>query len=148
MVRVLDFNIKRNKLELDTRPEGLEFQMIKEEIQEFFEATTLAEMVDAIIDVKYVYEGTKMKHSYNCVPMSQPLNLLVDEFTNIALDMVGIELHKAGLDIDIILPKAWDIVCECNAKKLAELDFNGKVIKCADTPDATVLIADMIDGIE
>ena len=42
----------------------LEIAMIKEEIREFYEAETLAERIDAMIDVRYVYEGTQLKYNY------------------------------------------------------------------------------------
>ena len=144
MKDVLEFNMRRNKLGLDNRPEGLEFQMIKEEIQEFYEAKTLAERIDAMIDVRYVYEGTQLKYNYNMAPMCEKLTKVVGQFHRLSSTIVAQELGDDSQYLDKIMDKAWDIVCEINAMKAAELDVNGKVIKQDDLPNATEKIAALL----
>jgi len=147
MRNVLEFNLRRNKLELDTRVNGLESQMLQEEIQEFYEAKTLAERIDAMIDVRYVYEGTQLKYNYNMAPMCEKLTKIVGQFHRISTTLVAEELGDDSQYLDKIMDKAWDIVCEVNAMKVAELDTNGKVIKQKDLPDATAMIATMLDSV-
>jgi len=152
MKNVLEFNLRRNKLQLDTRPkEGsndpLEVAMLKEEIQEFFEATTLAERIDAMIDVRYVYVGTQIKYNYNFLPMDEDITKVVGQFHRISTTLVAHELGDDSQYLDKIMDKAWDIVCEVNAMKVAELDANGKVIKQKDLPNATHMIVDLLDSL-
>ena len=147
MRNVLEFNLRRNQLELDTKPEGLEFTMIKEEIQEFYEAMNLSERIDAMIDVRYVYEGTQLKYNYNMVPMDEKITKIVGQFHRLSTTLVAAELGDDSQYLDKIMDAAWDIVCDCNAQKVAELDSNGKVIKQEGLPDATVLIAEMLDSL-
>jgi len=45
------------------------------------------------------------------------------------------------------MDKAWDIVCEVNAMKVAVLDANGKVIKQKDLPDATQEIREKLESV-
>lgn len=147
MKNVLEFNIRRNKLELDTRVNGLESQMLQEEIREFYEAKTLAERIDAMIDVRYVYEGTQLKYNYNMTPMCEKLTKVVGQFHRLSSTIVAQELGDDSQYLDKIMDKAWDIVCEVNAMKVAELDTDGKVIKQHDLPDATERIAEMLDSV-
>ncbi len=156
MKNVLEFNLRRNKLELDTRPNvngssedtrPLEVAMLKEEIQEFWEAKTLAERIDAMIDVRYVYEGSQIKYNYNFLPMDEDITKIVGQFPRLSTTLVAAELGDNSQYLDKIMDKAWDIVCECNALKVAELDDNGKVIKQDGLPDATVLIAEMLETV-
>jgi len=146
MRNVLEFNLRRNQLELDTKPEGLEFTMIKEEIQEFYEAMNLAERIDAMIDVRYVYEGTQLKYSYNCLPMDENLTKVVGQFHRISTTLVAEELGDDSQYLDKIMDAAWKIVCDINALKVAELDSNGKVIKQEGLPDATQKIRELLDS--
>ena len=147
MRNVLAFNLRRNKLELDSRPVGLEVVMLKEEIQEFYEATTLAERIDAMIDVRYVYEGSQLKYNYNFIEMDEKLTKIVGQFHRLSTTLVAAELGDDSQYLDKIMDKAWDIVCDCNALKVAELDSNGKVIKQEGLPNATVLISEMLDSL-
>jgi len=153
MKNVLNFNIKRNKLALDIRPkdeEGtmpLEVKMLKEEIQEFYDATTLAERIDAMIDVRYVYEGTQLKYNYNFMAMDKNITLIVGEFHRYSSTIVAQELGDDSQYLDKIMDKAWDIVCDCNAQKVSELDSNGKVIKQEGLPNATVLIGELLESL-
>ena len=152
MKNVLNFNIKRNKLALDIRPkdeEGtkpLEVKMLKEEIQEFYDATNLAERIDAMIDVRYVYEGTQLKYNYNFLPMDEDITKIVGQFHRLSTTLVAAELGDNSQYLDKIMDKAWDIVCDINAMKVAELDVNGKVIKQLDLPNATDRIAALLDS--
>ena len=152
MKNVLEFNLRRNKLELDTRPkEGsndpLEVQMLKEEIQEFYNALDLAERIDAMIDVRYVYEGSQMKYNYNFLPMDEDITKVVGQFHRLSTTMVSKELGDDAQFFDKIMDKAWIIVCEINAMKVSELDTNGKVVKQKDLPNATNAIREMLDSV-
>ena len=156
MKAVLEFNMRRNKLELDTRPNvngsnedtsPLEVAMLKEEIQEFYEAETLAERIDAMIDVRYVYEGTQLKYNYNFKPMDEEITKIVGQFHRLSSTIIAQELGDDAQYLDKIMDKAWDIVCEINEMKVAELDANGKVIKQKDLPNATEMIAEILDSL-
>lgn len=149
MRNVLKFNLLRNKLELDTSPNNgstmpLEYAMIQEEIREFYEATTLAERIDAMIDVRYVYEGSQLKYNYNMKPMDENLNKIVGQFHRLSSTIVAQELGDDSQYLDKIMDKAWVIVCDINNLKVAELDANGKVIKQEGLPNATVAIAELL----
>ena len=151
MKNVLEFNMRRNKLELDVRPFGgstmpLEVAMLKEEIQEFYDAETLAERIDAMIDVRYVYEGTQLKYNYNFKPMDTDITKVVGEFHRLSTSLVAEELGDDSQYLDKIMNKAWEIVCRINAMKVAELDANGKVIKQKDLPDATQEIRELLES--
>jgi len=134
MKNVLEFNLKRNQLKLNS---SLEVNMLREEIQEFYDAETLAERIDAMVDVRYVYEGTQLKHNYHMLPMSKDITTVVGEFHRISSTIVSQELGDDAQYLDKIMTKAWDIVCEINAMKVSELDENGKVVKQKNLPDAT-----------
>ena len=134
MKNVLEFNKGRNQLDLNPQ---LELDMLKEEIQEFYDAETLAERIDAMVDVRYVYEGTQLKHNYHMLPMSKDITTVVGEFHRISSTIVSQELGDDAQYLDKIMTKAWDIVCEINAMKVSELDENGKVVKQKNLPDAT-----------
>ena len=134
MKNVLEFNLKRNQLKLNS---SLEVNMLREEIQEFYDAETIAERIDAMVDVRYVYEGTQLKHNYHMLPMSKDITTVVGEFHRISSTIVSQELGDDAQYLDKIMTKAWDIVCEINAMKVSELDENGKVVKQKNLPDAT-----------
>ena len=156
MKAVLQFNLRRNNLELDTRPNvngmsedtsPLEIAMLKEEIQEFYEAKDLAERIDAMIDVRYVYEGTQLKYNYNFKPMDEEITKVVGQFHRLSSTIVSQELGDDAQYLDKIMSKAWDIVCRINALKVAELDANGKVIKQEGLPNATDEIREMLESV-
>lgn len=144
MKEVYDFNQKRNKFKLD---HSLESAMLKEEIQEFYDATTLAERIDAMIDVRYVFEGTQMKFNFNMVPLDEQLNKVVAQFHRISTTIVAQELGDNSQYLDKIMDKAWDIVCKVNELKLSYLDNDGKVIKESNHPDATAQIAELLSSV-
>ena len=152
MKNVLEFNMRRNKLELDVRPFGgstmpLEVAMLKEEIQEFYDAETLAERIDAMIDVRYVYEGSQLKYNYNFLVMDENITKIVGQFHRMSTTIVAQELGDDAQYLDKIMDKAWTIVCDVNAMKVAELDADGKVIKQKDLPNATEMIAELLDSL-
>ena len=142
MKQVLEFNQVRNKFVLD---EVLEEQMLVEEIREFFDANTLAERIDAMVDVDYVYDGTKMKYLYNFTKIPEAIVDIVNDFKVVATNVVLPDLVAMGLDFEQVMNKAWNIVCDCNAQKISKLDENGKVVKQVGLPNATELIAEMLE---
>ena len=146
MKSVLELNRQRNKLELDARVNGLEQQMLKEEIREFFDAESLAERIDAMIDVRYVYEGTQLKYNYNFIAMDESITKVVGQFHRLSTTLVAQELGDDSQYLDKIMDKAWDIVCEVNAMKLDDLDVDGKVIKHDELPNATARILELLDS--
>lgn len=137
-INVYEFNKRRNGFDLD---EELEFDMLKEEIQEFFDAETVADMVDAFIDVDYVFNGTKQKYVRNMKVVPAELVEIHNDFVDVALDILS-EVFKS--DLAEVLDEATDIVCRINALKVSELDEDGKVVKQKDLPNATDEIADML----
>ena len=143
MNKVLEFNKRRNQLALNPQ---LELDMLKEEIQEFYDAKTLAERIDAMIDVRYVYEGTQLKYNYHIIPMDETITKVVGQFHRLSTTMLAQELGDDSQYLDKIMDKAWDIVCDCNAMKVSELNEKGKVIKQDGLPNATELIAALLDS--
>jgi len=136
---IRDFNKTRNSFKLDMK---LEVDMLKEEIQEYFNANTLAERIDAYIDTQYVYQGTKMKCAYN----GFRLNPEVKEWIENSLDLMERDLKvELGTKYGIIIEKATKIVCNINAFKTKDLDENGKVIKPANLVNATDEIRKVLD---
>jgi len=143
---VRDFNKKRNGFELDYE---LEMNMLKEEIREFFDAEDLAEMVDAYVDVDYVFSGTKIKYSYNFTMFPEEFTIINDEFESIAYEIM---LEKVGSKntLNDIINKAKEIVANANAMKGTKLDENGKVFKDEEYKkaiDATQQIREMLKSI-
>jgi hypothetical protein len=144
MKAVYEFNQKRNQFKLD---DELEYSMIKEEIQEFYEAVTTAERIDAFCDVRYVYEGTQMKYNHNMREMDKLLSTVVDEFIAIANRILYEEL---GTTMPDVMERAYKIVCDANALKGIAKDGNGKVVKDEaynEAINATEQIAGMLDAI-
>jgi hypothetical protein len=145
MKKVYDFNQVRNEFELD---EELEVNMLKEEVKEFYDALTLAERIDAMVDVRYVYEGTQMKYNAAFLPLPEEINKIVGQFHRISTTIVAEEMGDDSQFMDKILNKAWDIVCEINAEKINKRDENGKVMKQEGLRNATVEIAQMLEELE
>jgi hypothetical protein len=137
MLSVYKFNQVRNGFTLD---EQLEKDMLLEEIQEFYEGRDLAERVDARLDVDYVFRGTMMKFNFAGKNVSAELFTLQKEFITVANAVLVEEFGNNQQLMNKLMKDCWDIVCECNALKVAELDENGKVIKQHDLPNATDLI--------
>ena len=147
LIDIVHFNRVRNDFKLDMK---LEVNMLKEEIQEFFDANTLAERVDAVTDVSYVFEGTKIKCAYNGFLVDENVNKWVTDSVEMMLEILTHEVGSEG-KLAQILVKAQEIVAEINALKVSELDENGKVKKQHDLPNATVEISKMLEkdfGIE
>ena len=146
MINVYKFNAKRNGFKLD---EELEKKMLLEEIQEFYEATDMAERVDARLDVDYVFRGTMMKYNYAGKNVSPELFTLNQEFITVANAILIEEFGNNQQIQNKVLGDCWKIVCECNAMKTANLDENGKVRKEQEgmeleIPDATQLIREKL----
>jgi hypothetical protein len=144
LVEILDFNKKRNNFDLVLE---LEISMLKEEIQEFFDATTLAERIDAYVDTEYVFIGTKMKCAYNGYKINPDLVVWVDESLALMEEILN-EMIGTGRLKNKIMNKARKIVADINALKVSELDENGKVKKQKDLPNATEEIAQMLEDYE
>jgi len=142
MKNVYKFNQKRNGFVLD---ETLEYNMLNEELDEFYAATSLAERIDAFMDVTYVYDGTIMKFNKNRLVVPEDITKVFTQFRTIAKEIIIDELGDLAQHFDKIMDKAWNIVCECNADKLSELDENGKVMKQDNLRNATEEIAEMLE---
>ena len=139
LLEVLEFNKKRNEFRYDSE---LEVKMFNEEVQEFFDATTTAERVDALIDAMYVKLGTMCKLSYNGLDaevLPYPHKTTIDIMTNIVQTELGENYLR-------VIKEAERIVCEINATKGNRL-VDGKVAKVSDIRDATKEIASVIEKI-
>ena len=135
---VMDFNSKRNGFKYD---EELEVKMFTEEVREFYDATTLAERIDAIVDCYYVKTGTQMKLAYNNRKLELPYVDSTGLMYNILLDEV-----KDEQKLNEIILKATDIVCKANELKGNKL-VNGKVSKDGFNIPVTKQIEDMIKDV-
>ena len=152
MKAIYDFNQIRNQFKFS---EKLEIEMWEEEKREFYDATTLAERVDAYCDCRYVSIGTSMKMDANGIRVC-PYNsdvYMLEEIIREEIDGAnygnngGTMTSCYGGKTDVILRKAMKIVCDANALKLNQLNKDGKVEKQADLPNATELIAKMIEKV-
>ena len=137
-IEVIEFNKQRNKLELDFKNELL---MLREEIREFWEAHTVAERVDALVDTEYVWIGTRAKCSYNTYSIPSDIKEGIEASIDLMTEYLFEELGDNMLHI---LGRARAIVCSANAEKGQKLDENGKVTKEGFKRDATAEIAEMI----
>ncbi len=139
-VEVMKFNKERNQLvwNMDN-----ELKMLKEEIKEFWDAETVAQRLDALIDTEFVWIGMQMKASYNTFHIPDELVTSIRQSLGIMGDVLAEELGK---DMAMCYHNARKIVCECNAMKGKELDDDGKVIK-GKIRDATKEIALMIESV-
>ena len=135
---VMDFNSKRNGFKYD---EELEIKMFTEEVREFYDATTLAERIDAIVDCYYVKTGTQMKLAYSNRKLELPYVDSTGLMYNILLDEV-----KDEQKLNEIILKATDIVCKTNELKGNKL-VNGKVSKDGFNIPVTKQIEDMIKDV-
>ena len=142
ILEVYKFNQARNGFKLD---EKLEYAMLKEEVQEFFEAKTTAERLDAYIDTLYVYEGTNLKYAANFKELPEWLTTIEDAI-GIMYKVLIKELGNAKLYEAII--KAKKIVCDANAIKGTKLDVNGKVAKDGFKINPTEQIAKMLEELK
>ncbi len=140
-VEVLKFNKERNQLVWDMNNE---LKMLKEEIQEFWDAETVAERLDALVDTEYVWIGTQIKASYNTVAIPDGLASGIEGSISLMEEYLQEEL---GDKIYECLGKAREIVCRANAHKGKELDKDGKVMKDGKVPNATKDIALMIEEV-
>lgn len=135
---VIEFNRIRNGFQYI--PE-LECDMFNEEVKEFFNATTLAERVDALIDTMYVKIGTMCKLAFNGLDPDSDMPYPHKEVIDIMVSCVSSEL---GSNYARVIKEAERIVCEINAQKVSKLDKNGKVIKQKNLRNATDEINNMI----
>ncbi len=121
---ILDWNQTRNKLEFSY---SLEYDMLKEEIQEYFTASALVDKLDAIADILFVGVGTVAKATYNFEVAPD----FFEELDVILSDYAG-RCVEEGMDISLVGPLISDglaIVIEANKQKLANKNAEGKIIK-------------------
>ena len=138
------FNKSRNNLELNIQ---LELDMLKEEIQEFWDADTVAGRVDGYVDTDYVWIGTKIKYCYNVTDLPTALKSNVEMALELMSDYLKDEL---GEHYEEVITNARSIVCQANELKGKAKDENGKVIKddkYREAIDATKRIALMIEEV-
>lgn len=144
IIPVTKFNKQRNNFDLDVE---LEQDMIEEEIKEFWDADTVAERLDALVDTEYVWIGTKIKYSYNGCGIPENTKTFVEDSLKLMYDYLQDELGEYFWGC---LSKANKIVCQANELKGTELDEKGKVIKTKEYKeaiDATKRIALMIEEV-
>jgi len=144
IIDVVNFNKKRNKLAWN---DVLEIKMLDEEIREFWDATTVAERVDAYIDTQYVWIGTRVKASYNSVAINIDVRNTINQTLELMEDYLKEELGK---HYDTVIANAKKIVCSANELKGSKLNEDGKVIKDEKyraAIDATKSIALMIEEV-
>ena len=126
---VIKFNRIRNDFEYSSE---LEKNMFMEEAREFFDAETLAEQIDAVVDMDFVRMGTVIKLAYNGINQSElPYDVAP---LDIAIDVVKREL---GDNFVVVMGEAERIVDEINLTKIAKLDKDGKVMKQKGLRNAT-----------
>jgi len=155
ILRILQWNKKRNNLEFNIE---LESAMLSEEANEFFQADTLVDRLDAYADFVFVgvgsvYKHLATKHKY-FVGIEQDydqMNILTEWMNTVREQMIELITNEILMinpkctykDEDIIetiLNSSLDIVIDANEKKGTERDSNGKVIKGADyiKPEKTI----------
>jgi len=143
LIEVTQFNKERNKLELN---QMLEANMLAEEIKEFWDAVTIAERLDALVDTEYVWMGTKVKYSFNNITLPRDLEDGVHQSLNL---MEAYLQEELGEHFWTCLQAARKIVCQANELKGMEKDKDGKVLKdkaYKEAIDATKTIALMIEA--
>ncbi len=146
MKNVYLFNQKRNQFKLD---EKLEDDMYLEEVKEFFDAIDMADRIDAILDVKYVWNGTKMKYAMAGKELPVEWVQRSEEFIAMANSIIIMDFDDNHQLASKLMKEFWIIVCDCNALKVAKLDANGKVLKKQEgmeleIPNATELIREKL----
>ena len=144
IIAVTAFNKPRNELVLKIELEG---NMLLEEIKEFWDATTIAERLDALVDTEYVWIGTRIKHSYNGMAISVDMIRGVEDSIRLMQEYLNEEL---GDNYYECYTEAKKIVCQANEIKGSKLDDDGKVEKSDEykrAVDATKRIALMIEEI-
>lgn len=153
---VYDFNKMRNKFEWDAE---LEKEMYQEECREFFDANSMAERLDAVVDCQYVRLGTELKMAANGIKVMPYVNR-----ETVMHEILMVEISKKFSTVDSysinnvscggpniyekVLKKAQKIVCEANELKGLAKSDNGKVLKDAAYEykiNATVLISVMLE---
>ena len=125
LVAITDWNRKRNNLVLDIT---LEKNMLAEEFQEYYDATTLVDQLDAVADVLFVGGGTAAKTTYNfpntAVNFTEALDVILSDFAG--------RCSKEDIEIALVgelISEALTVVIEANQQKLVDKDADGKVKK-------------------
>ena len=137
----MEFNKKRNQLVLNMK---LELDMVREEIKEFWDAETVAQRLDALVDTEYVWLGTQIKASYNTFHLPDELVSSMRQTLGIMGDVLAEEL---GMHMAECYHLARKIVCDINAMKGTAKTEEGKVKKHKELRDATKEIALMIESV-
>lgn len=145
--RIIAWNRERNNLKFDI---DLETQMLTEEAQEFYQAETLVDRIDAWCDFIFVGTGTIIKYlavKSKCFAdqkeMVEQVDFLSSWMEHQRMQMVELlteevsdiwpKMHHSEEDLlDELLRKCLDIVIDANEKKGTTKDENGKVIKHPD----------------
>ena len=138
---VIEFNRKRNGFKYDPQ---LECDMFNEEVNEFFDATSVAKRIDAVVDAMYVMLGTKCKLAYNGFD-AKILPYAHEEVIDMMMSVLQKEL---GENYMRVITEAQRIVCEINAEKISTLNSDGKVMKQKSLRDATKEIASIMSAID
>ena len=123
--RIVDWNIERNELALDS---NLEINMLAEEAKEYFDAKTFVDKVDAVGDIIFVGVGTLAKttnaYHLSAKELFAPIDFILTDF-------VG-RVETEGIGSDFFLPmlsEVLDAIIDANEEKGTEKDEKGKVKK-------------------
>ncbi len=134
--RVIDWNKKRNNLELSV---SLEKDMLTEELKEYFAAEDIIDKTDAVCDTLFVAVGTEAKVANNPFDKEGNIVRLADILPIEAIDVMFTDfygcLQKEGISQNLILQfvnEAFNIVIEANEQKTAQKNKQGKVEKPKD----------------
>ena len=149
---------------------GFDIALLSEEVKEFYLALAnndLVEMIDAVCDMRFVYEGIQFKfgcttYSYqaasidNFVENDKAFARITDYYNyhfNAADDLISQEIYKRygenlfG-DFDAIYKiksRSYDAVCSANEQKGIIKDENGKTMKGPKWVNPAEAIAQIIE---
>ena len=121
---IISWNKDRNQLVYN---EMLEADMLREEAQEYFDATTIVDKLDAVADFLFVAVGTVSKGTYSfesTFDFTDPLDTILSDFAGVCI--------SEGIDISFVGELVSDglgIVVQANQQKTAEKNAEGKIQK-------------------
>lgn len=143
--RIIDWNQKRNGLELNI---DLEVSMLREEVREFFLASSTAHRLQEFSDFVFVYIGSTAKirakslssnspqeFSQIYTACSQPVSWArraIDNILGVLYKELTIMYYLDDQQIESLLEASLRAVIGANEAKTKEKDGNGKLVKGPD----------------